>query len=165
MLKEAQQYLANKPELVDDFVSRCHIKNSVLHHIVYDDNSWANSFRHFFGKPNEAAFLLEGLVVRKYPNVLTTEKNHNPLTKEHSLKLYAEFVNRYNKAYASQIFTNPWSSMRWKISEGQGDWESIERYSKEHPTSRTRIVVNDMKLMMVNAAVPNEEVLVNGVTL
>ncbi|HAT1659891.1 TPA: Dot/Icm T4SS effector AnkC/LegA12 [Legionella pneumophila] len=152
-LKAVSTYLADKPQLVDAFVERCHLRESALHNIVYADHSWGSSIRHLFGVPSEAALIVEELVTRKYSdpsfaseNVssLSTTATENLRSERNPLKLYAEFVRRYTQAYDSQMITNRWSTMRWMIAEGNCDWDTVLRYSKNHPTSRTRIVLNEM---------------------
>ncbi len=155
LLKAIHNYLEDKPTLVDAFVARCHVVESTLHNIIYADHSWGNSIRHLFGVPSEAAFMVENLVTRKYDVPQADHPNVVPLSsatpidfqneKDH-LKLYAEFVRRYTKAYDNQIFTNSWSTMRWMIAEGNCNWQQVKQYSKNHPTSRTRIVLTDMFL-------------------
>lgn len=153
LLKVVDQYLADKPELVEAFVNRCHLREDPLHNIVYADHSWGSSIRHLFGQPSEAAFLVEGLVSKKYENPkyavekvssLSANDTENLLAERNPQKLYAEFVRRYTQAYDSQLFTNRWSTMRWMIAEGNCDWETVVRYSRNYPTSRTRIVINEM---------------------
>ncbi|HAT8249016.1 TPA: Dot/Icm T4SS effector AnkC/LegA12, partial [Legionella pneumophila] len=111
------------------------------------------SIRHLLGVPSEAALIVEELVTRKYSdpsfaseNVssLSTTATENLRSERNPLKLYAEFVRRYTQAYDSQMITNRWSTMRWMIAEGNCDWDTVVRYSKNHPTSRTRIVLNEM---------------------
>lgn len=152
-LKAVSNYLVDKPQLVDSFVNRCHLRESALHNIVYADHSWGSSIRHLFGTPSEAAFIVEELVTRKYSdpsyvheNVssLATTATENLQSEKNPLKLYAEFVRRYTQAYDSQMITNRWSTMRWMIAEGNCDWDTVVRYSRNHPTSRTRIVLNEM---------------------
>lgn len=153
LLKAIHHYLEDKPELVDPFVNRCHLRGTDLHNIVYADHSWGSSIRHLFGIPSESAFIVESLITRKYDSpqanipdmmplassradVLSKETNH--------LKLYAEFVRRYTQAYDSQLFTNRWSTMRWMIAEGNCDWRTVVEYARNHPTSRTRIIWGEM---------------------
>lgn len=153
LLKAVQDYLEHKPGLVDAFVTRCHVVESALHNIIYADHSWGSSIRHLFGVPSQAAFMVENLVTRKYDAPQADNPNVVPLSsatpidfqKERDpLKLYAEFVRRYTKAYDNQIFTNRWSTMRWMIAEGNCNWQRVVEYAKNHPTSRTRIVLGDM---------------------
>lgn len=153
LLKAIDSYLEDKPELVDAFVNRCHVADSPLHHIVYADHSWGSSIRHLFGKPSDAAFIVENLVTRKYnsPQMeqsqgvpLSTATAESLLQEKNHLKLYAEFVRRYTQAYDSQIFTNRWSTMRWMIAEGRCDWATVVNYARNHPTSRTRIIWGEM---------------------
>lgn len=153
LLNAIQDYLEHRPGFVDAFVSRCHVVESTLHNIIYADHSWGSSMRHLFGVPSEAAFMVENLVTRKYDVPQSDKPNVVPLAaatpvdfqkEKDPLKLYAEFVRRYTNAYANQIFTNPWSSMRWMIAEGNCNWQRVVEYAKNHPTSRTRIVLGDM---------------------
>ena len=153
LLEAVDKYLEGKPALVDAFVNRCHLTESTLHNIVYADHSWGSSIRHLFGKPSDAAFKIEGLVTRKYNNPQTDQPNAIPLSlaaaehlaqEKNPIKLYAEFVRRYTQAYDSQLFTNPWSTMRWMVAEGHCDWKRVVNYAKNHPTSRTRIIYNEM---------------------
>jgi hypothetical protein len=152
LLKAVHSYLENKPELVDPFVNRCHLTESALHYIVYADHSWGSSIRHLFGMPSDAAFILEDLVVKKYSNLLVTQGSAplqttatvNLSSETNPIKLYAEFVRRYNQAYESQLLPNRWSTMRWMIAEGRCDWATVKRYSETYPTSRTRIILREM---------------------
>lgn len=153
LLKAAHNYLEDKPELVDEFVSRCHLTGSALHNIVYADHSWGSSIRHLFGIPSDAAFMIEKLVTRKYDASEEEQCNGVPLSsataenfrhEKNHLKLYAEFVRRYTQTYDSQLFTNRWSTMRWMIAEGNCNWTEVLEYAKNHPASRTRIVLRDM---------------------
>ncbi|KGP63056.1 ankyrin [Legionella norrlandica] len=153
LLQAVSNYLADKPELVDSFVNRCHLRESALHNVVYADHSWGSSIRRLLGMPSKAALIIEELVTRKYSdpsyvgeNVssLTTTATENLQSEKNTLKLYAEFVRRYCQAYDSQMVTNRWSTMRWMIAEGNCDWGTVVRYSRNHPTSRTRIVLNEM---------------------
>ncbi len=152
LLKAVHSYLEDKPELVDRFVHRCHLTESALHYIIYSDHSWGSSVRYLFGAPSDAALMLENLVVKKYSNPLVVQ-NSTPLqttatvnlsTEKDPLKLYAEFVRRYNQAYDSQLLPNRWSTMRWMIAEGRCDWATVVRYSDTYPTSRTRIILREM---------------------
>lgn len=152
LLKAVHRYLEHNPELVDPFVTSCHLTESALHYIIYADHSWGSSIRHLFGMPSDAAFLLEDLVVKKYSNPLVaqgitplqTTATVNLSAEKNPLKLYAEFVRRYNQAYESQLLPNRWSSMRWMIAEGRCDWATVVRYSDTYPTSRTRIILREM---------------------
>lgn len=153
LLKAVHSYLEDKPSLVDAFVNRCHLTESTLHNIVYADHSWGSSIRHLFGKPSDAAFIIENLVTRKYDSPQVDQPNALPLSstsaeqlsqETNPLKLYSEFVRRYTQAYDSQLFTNRWSTMRWMIAEGHCDWQRVVSYARNHPTSRTRIIYNDM---------------------
>lgn len=150
LLKAVNTYLEDKPALVEAFVNRCHLRESALHNIVYADHSWGSSIRHLFGSPSDAALLIENLVINKYQKTTNSVSTLSPMDTQNlceekdPLKLYAEFVRRYNEAYDSQTITNRWSTMRWLIAEGNCDWETVVRYSKNHPASRTRIVFNDM---------------------
>jgi ankyrin repeat protein len=153
LLKAVHEYLLDKPGLVDAFVNRCHLTESPLHYIVYADHSWGSSIRHLFGIPSDAAFMLEELVIKKYSNPALEQNHGNYLStaavedfskETDPLKLYAEFVRRYKMAYDSQLIPNRWSTMRWMIAEGRCDWETVKRYSRTNPTSRTRIILNEM---------------------
>lgn len=153
VLQAIDAYLETRPHLVDSFVERCHVQGNSLHNIVYVDHSWGNALRQLFGRPSAAAFVVERLVTRKYSNLskehpdqaeLPTKAASTFTGHESALMLYAEFVKRYEETYGSQRITNPWSTMRWKIAEGQCNWEMVMQYSKSHPASRTRIIVNDM---------------------
>lgn len=153
LLKAIHKYLEDKPELVDPFVNRCHLVEGTLHNIIYADHSWGSSIRHLFGVPSEAAFMVEKLVVRKYSDNEKFSKDTKPLStkaaetlngEKNPLKLYADFVRRYEETYNSQTLTNRWSTMRWMIAEGKCNWETVERYAKNHPASRTAIVYRDM---------------------
>ncbi|CEG58009.1 Dot/Icm T4SS effector AnkC/LegA12 [Legionella fallonii] len=166
LLKAIDQYLGDKPALVDAFVSRCHVIESTLHNIIYADHSWGSSIRHLFGVPSDAAFMVENLVTRKYDAPQIEHPNVVPLSsatasdfqqEKDSLKLYAEFVRRYTKAYDNQIFTNRWSTMRWMIAEGNCNWQRVVEYAKNHPTSRTRIVLGDMLQPIPNVHIDVEE--------
>ncbi|WP_298622674.1 Dot/Icm T4SS effector AnkC/LegA12 [uncultured Legionella sp.] len=152
LLKAIHRYLENKPELVDPFVTRCHLTESALHYIIYADHSWGSSIRHLLGMPSNAAFMVEDLVVKKYSNPLIAQESApmqttatvNLASETSPLKLYAEFVRRYNQAYESQLLPNRWSTMRWMIAEGRCDWATVKRYSDTYPTSRTRIILREM---------------------
>ncbi len=151
LLKVIHNFLEDKPELVEGFVNRCHLKESSLHNIVYANHSWGSSIRHLFGKPSDAAFIVEDLVSRKYRNQSSDKGlssglavNKKPADSTETLKRYAEFVRRYTAAYDSQRITNRWSSMRWMIAEGNCDWETVLRYSENNPSSRTRIIIDEM---------------------
>lgn len=153
LLKAVHDYLEDKPELVDSFVNRCHLTESPLHYIIYADHSWGSSIRHLFGTPSDAAFMLEDLVVKKYSSpslakeqggYLSTSAVENFSKEKDPLKLYAEFVRRYKLAYDNQLIPNRWSTMRWMIAEGRGDWDTVRRYSSTNPTSRTRIILHEM---------------------
>lgn len=164
LLKAVHEFLEDKPGLVDAFVNRCHLKESTLHNIVYADHSWGSSIRHLFGRPSDAAFIIEDLVSRKYTNqsvlqpdapALSRAASEKSSTENESLKLYAEFVQRYTQAYNSQRITNRWSSMRWMIADGQCDWDTVLRYAKNHPSSRTKIIIDEM---LAPAAIVHENV-------
>ncbi|CAM2892243.1 Dot/Icm T4SS effector AnkC/LegA12 [Legionella worsleiensis] len=153
LLKAVHCYLEDKPDLVDPFVKRCHLSESALHCIVYADHSWGNALRHLFGSPCSAAFLVEDLVIRKYSNTLVNQGTHEPLhiainqqlpSEQDSVKLYAEFVRRYQHAYDNQLLPNCWSTMRWKIAKGDSDWGTVERYATTYPKSRTGIIYKEM---------------------
>jgi ankyrin repeat protein len=151
LLSEVEKYMEDKPNLVDEFVNRCHLRESALHNIVYADHSWGSSIRHLLGIPSGAGFIVERLIsnknklnIEKDISSLTTTSKQNLASEKDELKLYAEFVRRYVQAYDSQIFTNRWSTMRWLIAEGNCDWKTVKEYSKSHPTSRTRLVLNEM---------------------
>lgn len=147
ILAQARSYMNDKPELVDAFVNRCHLKDGALNNIMYARNSWANSFRHLLGMPSRAAVEIEELVRAKDCDPLAPllDATAAELSQEtNKLKLYAEFVRRYTQAYQGQVFTNRWSSMRWMIADGQCDWSTVLAYSQSHPGSRTHIVINEM---------------------
>lgn len=153
LLQAIDAYLETRPHLVDPFVERCHFPDNALHDIVYVDHSWGNALRQLFGRPSAAAFVVERWITRKYSNFSQEHPEQTELPikaastftgQESSLMLYAEFVKRYEETYGSQRITNPWSTMRWMIAEGQCSWEMVKQYSKSHPASRTRIIVNDM---------------------
>ncbi|WP_133136969.1 Dot/Icm T4SS effector AnkC/LegA12 [Legionella rowbothamii] len=153
LLKAIDSYLEKHNELVDPFVRRCHLVGTPLHSIIYVDHSWGYALRQLFGRPSAAGSMVESWVTRKYGdnaendlgNVELPSKAGSTYTgTEDPLKLYAVFVERYKLAYNSQRITNPWSTMNWMIAEGLGDWAAVLKYSKEHPTSRTRLVIKDM---------------------
>ncbi|WP_454782863.1 Dot/Icm T4SS effector AnkC/LegA12 [Legionella sp. WA2022007384] len=153
LLKEIDRYLDTRPELVDPFVNRCHLNDSALYKIIYVDHSWGSTLRQLFGRPSEAAFVIERLVTRKYsrrpegsiaasilPTVAAVPLKEN----EPPFKLYAEFVRRYNEAYENQKIPNPWSTMRWMIAEGKCNWETVKEYARTHKGTRTQIIYDDM---------------------
>lgn len=153
LLKAIDGYLDKYPDLVDAFVTRCHLIDKPLHSIIYVDHSWGHVLRQLFGRPSTVGFMVEHWVTRKYGSLaenrlgnseLPTKADAADTGNEDPVKLYAEFVRRYTLAYNRQRITNPWSTMNWMIAEGQCDWPAVLRYSREHPTSRTRLVVNDM---------------------
>ncbi|KTC82775.1 Dot/Icm T4SS effector AnkC/LegA12 [Legionella cincinnatiensis] len=153
LLKEIDRYMNSRPELVDPFVNRCHLADSPLHKIIYVDHSWGSTLRQLFGRPSEAAFVIERLVTRKYSRRQEGSSESPALSTvaavplkgdEPPLKLYAEFVRRYNEAYQNQRITNPWSTMRWMIAEGKCNWEMVKQYARSHPGTRTQIIYDDM---------------------
>lgn len=150
LLKAIDQYLADKPDCVDAFVQRCHLKETALHNIIYADHSWGSSIRHLFGIPSEAALAIEQLVTRKYndakqPQAVSFSASAGSIKPGlNKLQLYAEFVRRYTQAYSNQRITNPWSSMRWMISEGKADWDMVRCYAETYPKSRTGIIIAEM---------------------
>lgn len=152
LLKAVKKYLEQKPDLVDAFVERCHLKESQLHLIVYADHSWGSSLRHLFGVPSESAILVEDLVTTKYRNPANaivgvpslSSSSDNLAVVKNPLQLYAEFVRRYQQAYECQVFPNPWSTMRWMITGGLCDWETVVRYANNNKGSRTQIIYEDM---------------------
>ncbi|CAM2741839.1 ankyrin repeat protein [Legionella steigerwaltii] len=153
LLKEIDQYIDTRPELVDPFVNRCHVTDSALYKIIYVDHSWGSTLRQLFGRPSDAAFVIEKLVTRKYSRrqegsmdspVLPTAAAVPLKGDEPPFKLYAEFVRRYSEAYENQRITNPWSTMRWMIAEGKCNWETVKQYARNHPGTRTQIIYDDM---------------------
>ena len=153
LLKEIDRYLDSRPDLVDPFVNRCHFKDSPLHKIVYVDHSWGNSLRQLLGRPSESAFIIEKLITRKYNRHSEDHLDSPVLPKaaaatltgeELPLKLYAEFVRRYSLAYDNQKITNPWSTMRWMIAQGECNWDIVKAYATDYPGSRTGIIFQDM---------------------
>lgn len=151
LLKAIQTYLEDKPFLVDSFVHRCHLTESALHNIVYANHSWGRAIRRLFGKPSDAAFVIENLIVRKYaadsvelPASIPIEAAENISRQTEPLKLYALFVKRYKEAYNNQLITNSWSTMRWMIAEGQCDWAKVQRYVQTNPKSRSAIIYNEL---------------------
>lgn len=163
LLQAIHVYLEDKPHLVDAFVQRCHLSESALHHIVYARHSWGSAVRHLFGTPHDAAFVIEGLVARKYAShsldtpvnlPMTTAENCSPATDP--LKLYALFVKRYKEAYDNQLVTNRWSKMRWMIAEGDCDWAKVQRYVNTNPSSRSAIVYKELfkPLPKIHEALP-----------
>ena len=152
LLKAVDVFLKDKPQYVDAFVNRCHLKESALHNIVYADHSWSSSIRHLFGKPSDAALVREGFVTKKYSNPLDKPRNAPQISSiagseagvDDPLKLYAEFVRRYTDTYNNQKIANRWSTMRWMIAEGKADWEIVCRYAENHPSSRTHLVLTEM---------------------
>lgn len=144
LLKVIALYLENRPELVDGFVHRCHLKDSPLHDIVYADHSWGGAMRQLWGKPCEAALKVEELVNRKYSRSRAAFENTEEQIEKSPHRLYAEFVNQYTHAYDNQYITNRWSTMRWMIAQGQCNWESVLKYSANHPNSRTQIIIDEM---------------------
>lgn len=153
LLQSIDSYLEKHNELVDPFVSRCHLIGTPLHSIIYVDHSWGNALRQLFGRPSAAGSMVESWITRKYGDKAENDLGNVELPfkagstytgKEDPLKLYAVFVERYKLAYNSQRITNPWSTMNWMIAEGLGDWATVLKYSKEHPASRTRLIIKDM---------------------
>ncbi|WP_454786035.1 Dot/Icm T4SS effector AnkC/LegA12 [Legionella sp. WA2024007413] len=153
LLKEIDCYLDTRPELVDPFVNRCHLNDGALYKIIYVDHSWGSTLRQLFGRPSEAAFVIERLVTRKYSRRPEGNKEASilptvaavPLKEdEPPFKLYAEFVRRYNEAYENQKIPNPWSTMRWMIAEGKCNWETVKEYARTHKGTRTQIIYDDM---------------------
>lgn len=141
LLQAIDNYLQKRPNLADSFVTRCHATESALHQIIYVDHSWGSAFRWLFGKPSEVAYIIENFVTRK----ITPKAAPVPLTEEDPpLKLYAEFVRRYNQAYQQQKITNPWSTMRWMIASGKCNWKTIQQYAQSHPGTRTQIIYEEM---------------------
>ncbi|PWY55385.1 hypothetical protein DGG96_12200 [Legionella qingyii] len=153
LLKEIDRYMDTRPELVDPFVSRCHLTDSALHKIIYIDHSWGSTLWQLLGRPSDAAFAIERLVTRKYSRRLegNTKSSILPTVAavplngdEPPFKLYAEFVRRYNEAYENQKITNPWSTMRWMIAGGKCNWETVKQYASTHQGTRTQIIYDDM---------------------
>lgn len=153
LLKAIDLYLEKHSELVDPFVRRCHLIGTPLHSIIYVDHSWGYALRQLFGRPSSAGFIVESWVTRKYGDnaenslgsvELSSKAGSTYTGKEDPIKLHAVFSERYRLAYNSQRITNPWSTMNWMIAEGLSDWAAVLKYSKEHPTSRTRLIINDM---------------------
>lgn len=165
LLKAIQVYLEDKPDLVDPFVRRCHQRESALHNIIYAHHSWGNALRHLFGQPNEVAWTVENLVIRKYTTtndekeVLPTAAAANLSAEKDPVKLYAMFVKRYTDSYNNQFFKNSWSKMRWMIADGQCDWETVQNYAKANPGTRSAIIYENMfkSLPKVNEAAPDVE--------
>lgn len=150
LLKAIQVYLEDKPELVDSFVRCCHQRESALHNIIYAQHSWGNSLRYLFGKPNEVAWTVENLVIRKYTTtsneneVLPTAVAANLSAEKDPVKLYAMFVKRYTDSYNNQFFKNGWSKMRWMIANGQCDWTTVQNYVKTNPGTRSALIYDEM---------------------
>ncbi|MGL5742126.1 MAG: hypothetical protein ACRCXC_06060 [Legionella sp.] len=152
LLKEIDHYLDGKLDLVDPFVNRCHMTGSALHRIIYVDHSWGNTLRQLFGRPSEAAFVVERMVTRKYSRRVEGSSESPalsfvaavPLKEEEPLKLYAEFVRRYSEDYENQRIPNLLSTMRWMITEGKCNWETVKEYARTHPGTRTQIIYEDM---------------------
>lgn len=151
LLRAMSTYLDDKPELVDPLVQRCHRPESALHNILYANYSFANSVRHFFGNPSDAALMVEQFVVRKYTaetvhmaEGLPTAAAANVAMDTDPLKLYALFVKRYQEAYGAQLFANPWSTMRWMIADGRANWETVTSYVETNPKSRSAIIYNEL---------------------
>jgi hypothetical protein len=164
LLKDIDKYLADKPSLVDDFVSRCHESGSALHNIMYARHSWGQSMRHFFGSPSDVAFSIEQLVVRKYSSSLFGAPAQIPSAaaetisdKTDPLKLYALFVKRYKEAYDNQLITNSWSTMRWMIADGQCNWDTVRRYVETNPNTRSAIIYKEMFKPVPPALVEEQE--------
>ncbi|MDP3269199.1 MAG: ankyrin repeat domain-containing protein [Legionella sp.] len=150
LLNSVNDYLKDKKHLVDSFVNRCHLKESVLHTIIYADHSWGSAMRHLFGMPSTAALMVEDLIIRKDNNFIDPDPESvlieasEPLSvKDNPVKLYAEFVRRYTEAYESQRIPNRWSNMRGMIARGC-DWQTVTDYAARHPSSRTAIIWNEM---------------------
>lgn len=176
LLRAIDRYMESRPELVDPFVHRCHLAGSALHKIVYVAHSWGSALRQLLGRPSEAGVLVERLVTRKYGHCSEENSNASLLSKaaaaaeslredESSLRLYAEFVRRYNEAYEGQRITNPWSTMRWMIAEGKGSWDSVQQYALSHPGSRTQIIYDDMLKNMPKVKMHESIEVTNGIIL
>lgn len=135
IMKEIKSYAQNNPNLAEPLVKRCHQKETFLHKMIYTDHSISSSIMSFFCRPRETALDLEELLVDY------TEELSEHMSPE---KLYARFVTHYTRYYDDKSFTNPWSTMRKMISDGQADWALVINYAKENPQSRTALVLKDM---------------------
>lgn len=143
LLQAIDKYLEKRAHLVEPFVARCHKAESPLYKIIYVEHSWKMGLRRLFGLPSEMALKIEHLVTRKYSQ--TEKEGSTSLKKEDSpMKLYAEFVRRYNERYCNEKMTNPWSAMRWMMAEGQCNWGIVQDYANRHQGSRTRIIYEEM---------------------
>ena len=173
LLKAIDAYLKDKPELVDPFVRRCHLRESALHNIVYAHHSWGNAIRHLFGLPSDVGRRIENLVVRKYTTtsdekeVLTPSAGANLSAEKDPVKLYSMFVKRYTEAYNNQFFTNSWSKMRWMIADGQCDWDTVRQYAVTNPHTRSARIYNEMfkSLPKFQEDLPSVETDINSTNL
>lgn len=156
LLKAISNYLEHRPHLVDPFVERCHVSGSPLHEMMYVNHSWKNGLFYLLGWPNKTAVTVESWVSSKYKDELPSKAATTYTGQESPLKLYAEFVRRYEEAYKNQRITFPWSTMRWRISAGQCSWGTVCEYAELYPDSRTGIIIKDMIKVMPQKAMSDE---------
>lgn len=153
LLKTIEGYLQKKPHLICGLVARCHLKNTRFHTFLYEDKSWVHCFRVLFGKPERTAFKVEGWVHKNATNLFfPTSKISSSNQQSDHVILFAEFVKQYITDYKQNTFTNPWSTMLWKIAQGNCTWEDVVAYATKYPNTRTARV---FKKMTVAPKTPN----------
>lgn len=151
LLQKIEDSLNQKPQLINAFIVKCHQRESALHNLIYAPHSWENARRYLWGMPGNAALVMEELLVKKHNE--WSENAYDPCAEGRvdtgvqtpdSLTLYALFVKRYSETYKNQLFSNPWSTMRWMIANGQCDWDTVQAYVQTNPNSRSAIVYHDL---------------------
>ena len=146
LLDAVSTYIEEMPHLSVNLVRAGHDKNNPLHTIFYADKTWRKSVGHFFGRPDRAAFKLEKIIVQSQETMgSASDKDSYERFNKNEIR-FAEFVRRYDLAIKKSCFYNPWSEMRWKITRGEiTTWGDVLNYVKEHPDSRSRKIINEMR--------------------
>lgn len=173
LLDEVKKYTKQAPALAANFVRACHDKNNPLHNIIYDNDSWGQIIRRFFGIASKEVFIVESLVFdgsdlleEESPTISEDEELVEEQDKEDPIEIqvppkaaksavstvfkkdelvFAEFVWRYRQDFENTFFKNPFSTMLWKLASGECTSENeVRNYAAQHPDTRSDQILKAM---------------------
>lgn len=170
LIAAVAEYKTVRPDLCVKFYRATHDRNHPLHEIIYADRTFGTSVRHFFGRADNTAFLLEALVSKPVSHFAPLQLNHDDDEEENSQEMqlaqvitpeepdagfeddekwFADFVQRYDAKIKDSSFFNPYSQMRWDITRGIiANRAEVESYCDNQPNSRSariRLEINQSR--------------------
>lgn len=149
LLQELKAYLCQEENasLAESLYQRVSDANSKLHAIIYGNHTLGDHLSYLIGNPREAAYEFEAI----YSRAKALERQSSNQSAEvvfeglSDNEKFSLFVARYEEAYSTQCFKNPWSTMRWKIASGEiRSWVDVKDYADSHPRTRTAMIYRDL---------------------